>query len=29
MKKYIKLFNTHSEYESFMQTGDFIKPNDL
>ena len=27
MKKYIKLFNTHSEYESFMQTEDFIKPN--
>ena len=27
MGKYIKLFNTHAEYEAFIQTNDFIKPN--
>jgi hypothetical protein len=25
--KYLKLFNTHAEYEAFTQTEDFIKPN--
>ena len=25
--KYIKLFNTHTEYQAFTQTNDFIKPN--
>ena len=27
MEKYIKLFETHSEYETFTNTGDFLKPN--
>ena len=27
MGKYIKLFNSHSEYTAFTQTEDFIKPN--
>ena len=27
MAKYLKLFNEHSEYKSFIQTEDFIRPN--
>lgn len=27
MGKYLKKFGTHADYESFTQTGDFIKPN--
>ena len=27
MGKYLKLFDTHTEYETFTQTEDFIKPN--
>ena len=27
MSKYIKTFNNHSEYQSFIQSNDFIKPN--
>ena len=27
MGKYLKLFNTHAEYQAFTQTSDFIKPN--
>ena len=27
MGKYLKKFGTHTDYESFTQTGDFIKPN--
>ena len=27
MGKFIKKFNTHSEYESFIQTDEFVKPN--
>ena len=27
MGKYLKLFNTHTEYQAFTQTSDFIKPN--
>jgi hypothetical protein len=27
MGKYIKKFDTHSDYEDFIETEDFIKPN--
>lgn len=27
MRKYLRLFNRHAEYEAFKQTSDFIKPN--
>lgn len=27
MGKYLKLFSTHQEYESFIQTDEFVKPN--
>lgn len=27
MGKYLKNFNTHTEYLAFTQTSDFIKPN--
>jgi hypothetical protein len=27
MGKYIKKFDTHSDYEDFIETADFIKPN--